>query len=45
MSVPQLPFAADRSGPTFNVSGSRSSDNLLLLDGVMHTNLFRNQVA
>jgi len=36
-------FAADRSGPTFNVSGSRSSDNLLLLDGVMHTNLFRNQ--
>jgi hypothetical protein len=36
-------FAADRSGPTFNVSGSRASDNLLLLDGVMHTNLFRNQ--
>lgn len=36
-------FTGDRSGPTFNVSGSRSSDNLLLLDGVMHTNLFRNQ--
>jgi len=36
-------FAPDRNGPTFNVSGSRSSDNLLLLDGLMHTNLFRNQ--
>src|SRR5437868_5599812 len=31
-------FASDRNGPTFNVSGSRSSDNLLLLDGLMHTN-------
>lgn len=35
-------FAPDRNGPTFNVSGSRNSDNLLLLDGLMHTNLFRN---
>ena len=35
-------FASDRNGPTFNVSGSRSSDNLLLLDGLMHTNFFRN---
>ncbi len=35
-------FAPDRNGPRFNVSGSRSSDNLLLLDGLMHQNLFRN---
>ncbi|MFP5227878.1 MAG: carboxypeptidase regulatory-like domain-containing protein, partial [Acidobacteriota bacterium] len=35
-------FAPDRNGPTFNISGSRSSDNLLLLDGLMHNNLFRN---
>ena len=35
-------FAPDRNGPTFNVSGSRNSDNLLLLDGLMHNNLFRN---
>ncbi|HEV2322610.1 MAG TPA: carboxypeptidase regulatory-like domain-containing protein, partial [Terracidiphilus sp.] len=34
-------FAPDRNGPTFNVSGSRSSDNLLLLDGLMHINFFR----
>ncbi len=35
-------FAPDRNGPTFNVSGSRNSSNLLLLDGLMHSNLFRN---
>lgn len=35
-------FTPDRSGPTFNVSGSRSSDNLLLLDGLLHENFFRN---
>lgn len=35
-------FAPDRNGPRFNVSGSRSSDNLLLLDGLMHSNFFRN---
>lgn len=35
-------FAPDRNGARFNVSGSRSSDNLLLLDGLMHQNLFRN---
>jgi outer membrane receptor protein involved in Fe transport len=35
-------FAPDRNGPRFNVSGSRSSDNLLLLDGLMHENFFRN---
>lgn len=34
-------FTGDRSGPMFNVSGSRSSDNLLLLDGLMHQNFFR----
>jgi len=35
-------FAPDRNGPQFNVSGSRSSDNLLLLDGLLHLNFFRN---
>lgn len=35
-------FTGDRNGPRFNVSGSRSSDNLLLLDGQMHENFFRN---
>lgn len=35
-------FAPDRNGARFNVSGSRSSDNLLLLDGLMHENFFRN---
>jgi len=35
-------FTGDRNGPRFNVSGSRSSDNLLLLDGLMHENFFRN---
>jgi len=35
-------FTGDRNGPRFNVSGSRSSDNLLLLDGLMHQNFFRN---
>jgi len=35
-------FTGDRNGPQFNVSGSRSSDNLLLLDGLLHLNFFRN---
>jgi outer membrane receptor protein involved in Fe transport len=35
-------FAPDRNGARFNVSGSRSSDNLLLLDGLLHNNFFRN---
>lgn len=35
-------FTGDRNGPTFNVSGSRTSDNLLLLDGLIHQNFFRN---
>lgn len=35
-------LTGDRSGSRFNVSGSRSSDNLQLLDGQMHQNFFRN---
>lgn len=34
-------FTGDRSGPTLNASGARSSSNLLLLDGLMHNSLFR----
>jgi hypothetical protein len=34
-------FTGDRSGPTLNASGGRSSSNLLLLDGLMHVSLFR----
>lgn len=40
VSAPTL-FTGDRSGPTLNASGARSSSNLLLLDGVMHNSLFR----
>lgn len=40
VNAPTL-FTGDRSGPTFNASGARSSSNLLLLDGVMHNSLFR----
>lgn len=40
VSAPTV-FTGDRSGPTFNASGSRSSSNLLLLDGLMHNSLFR----
>jgi hypothetical protein len=35
-------FTGERSGPTFNVSGSRNTQNLLLLDGSMWNNLFFN---
>ncbi len=35
-------FTGERSGPTFNASGSRSTDNLMLLDGSMWNNLFYN---
>jgi outer membrane receptor protein involved in Fe transport len=40
VSAPTL-FTGDRSGPTLNASGARSSSNLLLMDGLMHNSLFR----
>ena len=35
-------FTGERSGPTFSVSGSRNTQNLMLLDGSMWNNLFYN---
>jgi Carboxypeptidase regulatory-like domain/TonB dependent receptor len=35
-------FTAERTGPTYNVSGSRNTQNLMLLDGSMWNNLFYN---
>jgi len=35
-------FTGERSGPTFSVSGSRNTQNLMLLDGSMWSNLFYN---
>lgn len=35
-------FTGERSGPTFNASGSRNTQNLMLLDGSMWNNLFYN---
>ena len=35
-------FVGDSSGPTYNVSGSRSTQNLFLLDGTMWNNLYTN---
>ncbi len=35
-------FTGERSGPTYNVSGSRNTQNLMLLDGSMWNNLFYN---
>ena len=33
---------SDRSGPTYSVSGSRNTQNLMLFDGLMWNNLFFN---
>jgi hypothetical protein len=33
---------ADRSGPTYSASGSRTTQNLYLFDGIIYNNLFRN---
>jgi hypothetical protein len=35
-------FTSERGGPTFSVSGSRNTQNLMLLDGSMWNNLFYN---
>ncbi len=35
-------FTGDRNGPTYSVSGSRNTQNLMLLDGSMWNNLFYN---
>jgi hypothetical protein len=35
-------FTGERSGPTYTVSGSRNTQNLMLLDGSMWNNLFYN---
>lgn len=35
-------FTGERQGPTYNVSGSRNTQNLMLLDGSMWNNLFYN---
>ena len=35
-------FTSDTGGPTYNVSGARSNQNLFLFDGMMWNNLFYN---
>lgn len=35
-------FTSERGGPTYSVSGSRNTQNLMLLDGSMWNNLFYN---
>lgn len=35
-------FTGDTSGPTYSASGSRSTQNLMLFDGLMWNNLFYN---
>jgi hypothetical protein len=35
-------FTGNNNGPTYNVSGARSNQNLLLLDGVIWNNLYNN---
>lgn len=35
-------FTSDTGGPTYNASGSRSNQNLMLLDGSMWNNVFYN---
>jgi hypothetical protein len=35
-------FTSDTAGPTYNASGSRSNQNLMLLDGMMWNNVFYN---
>jgi len=41
IAAPQS-FTGDRSGPTISVSGSRTNQNLFLLDGAHYNALFRN---
>ncbi len=41
IAAPQS-FTGDRSGPTISISGSRTNQNLFLLDGAHYTALFRN---
>ncbi len=41
ISAPQT-FTGDRGGPTINISGSRSNQNLFLLDGAQFSAAFRN---
>jgi outer membrane receptor protein involved in Fe transport len=41
ISAPQS-FTGDRSGPTISISGSRTNQNLFLLDGAHYNALFRN---
>ena len=36
------PYTNERGGPTYTVSGSRSTQNLMLFDGLMWNNLFYN---
>jgi len=35
-------FTSDTAGPTYNVSGARANQNLLLLDGALWNNLYNN---
>jgi hypothetical protein len=35
-------FTSDTAGPTYNASGSRANQNLMLLDGIMWNNVFYN---
>ena len=35
-------FTADTGGPTYNISGARANQNLLLLDGALWNNLYNN---
>jgi hypothetical protein len=35
-------FTDDTGGPTYNISGSKATSNLMLLDGIMWNNLFYN---
>ncbi len=35
-------FTSDTGGPTYNISGSRSNQNLFLLDGALWNNLYNN---
>ena len=35
-------FTSDTGGPTYNISGTRANQNLLLLDGALWNNLYNN---
>jgi outer membrane receptor protein involved in Fe transport len=35
-------FTSDTGGPTYNISGARANQNLLLLDGALWNNLYNN---